>query len=115
MAITRRKFIDTLAVSTTGLALATTARSYARILGSNERVNFAVIGLNGRAYAHLAALKASRKEGRISHVCAVESTILQKVAGQAESHVGQTPVVAKLFRKVLEAEHVEPITLGPPD
>jgi predicted dehydrogenase len=115
MAITRRKFIDTLAVSTTGLALATTARSYARILGSNERVNFAVIGLNGRAYAHLAALKASRKEVRISHVCDVESNILQKFAGQAESHMGETPVAAKDFRKVLEAKDVDAITIATPD
>ena len=115
MAITRRKFIDTLAVSTTGLALATTARSYARILGSNERVNFAVIGLNGRAYAHLAALKASRKEVRISHVCDVESNILQKFAGKAESHMGEAPVAAKDFRKVLEAKDVDAITIATPD
>jgi len=115
MAITRRKFIDTLAVSTTGLALATTARSYARILGSNERVNFAVIGLNGRAYAHLAALKASRKEVRISHVCDVESNILQKFAGKAESHMGEAPVAEKDFRKVLEAKDVDAITIATPD
>jgi predicted dehydrogenase len=115
MAITRRKFIDTLAVSTTGLALATTARSYARILGSNERVNFAVIGLNGRAYAHLAALKASRKEVRISHVCDVESNILEKFAGKAESHMGEAPVAAKDFRKVLEAKDVDAITIATPD
>jgi predicted dehydrogenase len=115
MAITRRKFIDTLAVSTTSLALATTARSYARILGSNERVNFAVIGLNGRAYAHLAALKASRKEVRISHVCDVESNILQKFAGKAESHMGEAPVAEKDFRKVLEAKDVDAITIATPD
>jgi hypothetical protein len=29
------------------------ARSYGQIMGSNERLNFAVIGLNSRAYAHL--------------------------------------------------------------
>src|SRR5580698_1763268 len=115
MAITRRKFIDTLAVSTTSLALATTARSYARILGSNERVNFAVIGLNGRAYAHLAALKASRKEVRISHVCDVESNILQKFAGKTESHLGEAPVADKDFRKVLEAKDVDAITIATPD
>ena len=36
-----------------GLAVATTAKSYGRILGSNDRLNFAVIGLNSRGYAHL--------------------------------------------------------------
>src|ERR1700721_514318 len=115
MAITRRKFIDPLAVSPTGLALATTARHVARTLGSNERVNFAVIGRNGRAYAHLAALKASRKEVRISHVCDVESNILQKFAGKAESHMGEAPVGEKDFRKVLEAKDVDAITIATPD
>src|SRR5580698_6039608 len=114
MAITRRKFIDTLAVSTTGLALAPTARSYARILGSNERVNFAVIGLNGRGYAHLAALKASRREARISHICDVESNILQKFARAAESHMGEAPASEKDFRKILESKDVDAITIATP-
>ena len=56
--ITRREFLDALAVGAAGLAVGTTAKSYGQILGSNDRLNFAVIGLNGRAYAHLAALKA---------------------------------------------------------
>ena len=58
---TRREFLDTLATSAAGLAalaVSTAAKSYARILGANDRLNFAVIGLNGRAYAHLSALQS---------------------------------------------------------
>ncbi len=47
--VTRREFLDALAVGTAGLVVGTTAKSYGQILGANERVNFAVIGLNGRA------------------------------------------------------------------
>ena len=57
---TRREFLDALAVSAATLAVGTTARSYSRILGSNDRLNFAVIGLNGRGYAHLSSLKANK-------------------------------------------------------
>ena len=46
--ITRRRFIDGIAVGIAGAAVASTARSYAQILGANERVNFATMGLNGR-------------------------------------------------------------------
>jgi hypothetical protein len=53
---TRREFLDVLAVGAAGLAAGTTAKSYAQIVGSNARLNFAVIGLNGRAYAHLSSL-----------------------------------------------------------
>jgi hypothetical protein len=57
--MTRREFIDTLAVSAAGMAVSSSAKSYAQIAGANERVNFAVIGLNSRAYAHLSSLKAN--------------------------------------------------------
>ena len=63
--ITRREFIDTLAVGAASLAVGSTAKSYAQILGSNDRVNFAVIGLNSRAYAHLSALKANKDSVRM--------------------------------------------------
>ena len=44
--LTRREFIDTLAVGGVGLAISSSARSYGRIMGSNDRLNFAVIGLH---------------------------------------------------------------------
>jgi hypothetical protein len=58
--VTRREFLDALAVGAAGLAIGSTAKSYGQIMGSNERLNFAVIGLNGRAYAHLSSLKANQ-------------------------------------------------------
>ena len=59
--VTRREFLDTLAVGAAGLAISNTAKSYGQIMGANERLNFAVIGLNSRAYAHLSA---QRQQGR---------------------------------------------------
>jgi len=47
--VTRREFLDTLAVGAAGLAIRSTAKSYGQILGSNDRVNFAIIGLHGEA------------------------------------------------------------------
>src|SRR3982751_1264349 len=58
--VTRREFIDTLAAGAAGLAISSSAKSYGQIMGSNERLNFAVIGLNSRAYAHLSALHANK-------------------------------------------------------
>ena len=53
--ISRRTFIDGVAVGAAGAALYSTAKSYAQILGANDRLNFAIFGLNGRGYAHLSA------------------------------------------------------------
>ena len=63
--VTRREFLDALAVGAAGLAVGSTAKSYSQIVGSNDRLNFAVIGFNGRAYAHLSALKANRSAARM--------------------------------------------------
>src|SRR5580698_9818837 len=97
--ISRREFISTAATATTAAALAPTARSYARVLGANDRINFAVIGLNSRAYAHLSALKTNAKDSQITHVCDVESNILQKYADGTKKSLGYSPKTEKDFRK----------------
>jgi len=113
--ITRREFLDSLAVGAAGLAVGTAARSYERILGSNDRLNFAVIGLNGRAYAHLAALKANKSAARISHVCDVDNNILKKFAERTQHEMGEAPATDKDFRAILEGKDVDAITIATPD
>jgi ornithine cyclodeaminase/alanine dehydrogenase-like protein (mu-crystallin family) len=110
--ITRRTFIDSLAAGATGLALTSTARSYSRILGANDRLNFAVIGLNGRGYAHLSALKANKDTARLACVCDVESNILAKFAAAAQRELGEAPTTEKDFRKVLAMRDIDAITTG---
>src|SRR5579864_4281214 len=95
---TRREFLDDLALGATGLIVATTAKSYGRILGANDRLNFAVIGLNGRGYAHLASLKANKDAARISHLCDVDTNILKKFADVAQHEMGESPAAEKDFR-----------------
>ena len=113
--ITRRDFIDSLAVGAAGFAVASTAKSYAQILGSNDRVNFALIGLHGRGYAHLSALKANKAKARISHVCDVESNILAKFAATTQSEMGEAPKTEKDFRNVLAVKEVDAISIATPD
>jgi predicted dehydrogenase len=113
--VTRREFLDALAVGAAGLAVGTTAKSYSRILGSNDRLNFAVIGLNGRGYAHLAALKANRSTARISHVCDVDAEILQKFADRTQHEMGEASVREKDFRRILQLKDVDAITIATPD
>jgi len=113
--ITRRTFLDGLAASAAGAAISSTAKSYAQILGANDRVNFAILGLNGRGYAHLSALKANAKAARVTHVCDVESNILAKFVGEAEKGLGYTPKAEGDYRKVLASKDVDVITIALPD
>jgi predicted dehydrogenase len=113
--VTRREFLDTLAVGATGLAVSTSAKSYGRILGSNDRLNFAIIGLNGRGYAHLASLKANKAAACITHVCDVDATILKKFADQTKQEMGEAAVAEKDFRNILQLKEVDAIAIATPD
>jgi predicted dehydrogenase len=113
--MTRREFMDKAALGTAGLAIASTAKSYGQIMGSNNRLNFAVIGLNGRAYAHLSSLKANKANARISHVCDVESNILKKFADSTEREMGKAPKTEKDFRNILAMKEIDAITIATPD
>jgi predicted dehydrogenase len=113
--VTRRDFLDALAVGAAGMALGSTAKSYGQILGSNDRINFAVIGLNGRAYAHLSSLGANRTAARISHVCDVDTDILAKFAKSVQQETGTVPVSEKDFRRILDRKDVDAITIATPD
>jgi predicted dehydrogenase len=112
---TRREFLDRVATAAAGLAIGATAKSYAQIMGSNDRLNFAVIGLNGRGYAHLSSLKVNRNAARISHVCDVDSSILRKFADSVRQEVGEAPAADQDFRRILEQKNVDAITIATPD
>lgn len=113
--LTRREFLDTLATGTAGLAIASTAKSYGQIMGSNDRLNFAVIGLHSRAYAHLSALKANKAAARIAYVCDVDKSTMQKFASATEREMGEAPKTDQDFRNILREKEVDAITIATPD
>jgi predicted dehydrogenase len=113
--VTRREFLDTMAVGAAGLAVSSSAKSYGQILGSNDRLNFAVMGLNSRAYAHLSSLKANKDAARIAHVCDVERNTLAKFAQNVQQELGYAPGTNQDFRKILELKDVDAITIATPD
>jgi predicted dehydrogenase len=113
--VTRREFLDTLAAGAAGLAIGSTARSYGQIVGANDRLNFAVIGLNSRAYAHLSGLKANQDAAHLAQVCDVESNILERFAAASEKKLGYRPATERDFRRILERKDIDAITIATPD
>ena len=79
---TRRDFIKNMTVASAGLAIGLNAKSYSNIMGANDRVNFAIIGLHGRGYAHLASISAC-KNNAVTHICDVDSRELIKFSKEA--------------------------------
>src|SRR5579875_1309369 len=113
--ISRRGFVTSIGMGAAGLAVAPSAKSYSRIVGSNDRLNFAIIGLHSRAYAHLAALKANEKDADITHVCDVDSNTMNKFASAVQKKCGTMPATDKDFRNILMVKEVDAITIATPD
>jgi predicted dehydrogenase len=113
--ISRRTFVNGLAAGVAGSAIASTAKSYAQIVGANDRINFAINGLNGRGHAHLSALANNSKTARIAYICDVDTTIRDKFAGHAQQLLGYTPKVEQDFRNALASKEVDAISIATPD
>jgi predicted dehydrogenase len=112
--ISRRRFLGDATRGVAGVAVGATARSYSRILGSNERVQFAVIGTGSRAYGHLSGLKANSDSSAITYICDVDSNILAKYSSKVRE-LGYSPETASDFRRVLDSRNVDVISLATPD
>lgn len=113
----RRTFLRT-ATAAAGVAALSpkfSARSYAQIAGANDRLNFAVIGLNSRAYAHLSSLHANHDKARIAQVCDVDTVILDKYAGATQKMTGSMPEKQQDFRRVLASKDIDVVTIATPD
>jgi len=110
--ITRRTFLDGLALGVAGTAMASTAKSYGQIVGANERLNVAINGLNGRGHAHLSALLANSKIARVTYICDPDDHIRAKFATQAEAALGYAPKAERDFRHALASKDVDAITVA---
>jgi len=84
-------------------------------MGSNDRLNFAINGLNGRGHAHLSALKNNSKTARVAYICDPDTTIREKFAAEAQQVLGYAPKSESDFRNALASSEVDAITIATPD
>jgi len=114
---TRRDFIKDTALTGAGLSLGVaglTAKSYGRIMGSNDRVNFAVIGIRSRGATHIDSISVS-KNGVVSHICDVDTRYLEQQTARMKENKITPAKTEKDFRKILEAKDVDAITIATPE
>lgn len=91
-----------------------TARSYAAISGSNDRIRVAAVGVNARGGA-VANTFAGRSGCEISHICDVDSRAMLRCQGFVGEKQGIRPKAEKDFRKVLLDKDVDALMIATPD
>jgi predicted dehydrogenase len=114
----RRDFLKTSTFTTAGVALGAvsglSAKNYTRILGANDRLNVAVVGVRSRGAAHIASLSVCDNV-RISHLCDVDQRFLDEASNTVQERLGESPVKEKDIRKLLEMKEIDAISIATPD
>ncbi|RHW19292.1 gfo/Idh/MocA family oxidoreductase [Sphingomonas gilva] len=95
-------------------ALSAPAMSYARILGANDRLHVAVMGLNGRGSALMKAV-AGTPNNELSRLIDVDSTVLKKRAGEAVADGGRAPALDRDYRRALDRKDIDALVVTTPD
>ena len=112
----RRTFIKQVGATGVGLTLgglAFSAKSYANIIGANERINVAVMGTNGRG-AGMGRNFQRVDDVNVTWVCDVEEAALAKGV-EAVKAAGGNPKTEKDIRKVLAQKDVDALFCAAPD
>jgi predicted dehydrogenase len=115
----RRQFLRTAAkgaalLSVGGILPGFSASSYANILGANERINLAVMGVNSRGFA-LATNFAAQKNARIRIICDVDKRAAGKCQTAVQKVQGQLPLTEKDIRKTLASKDIDALVVAAPD
>lgn len=103
----RRTFL-----SATGATAATlTAAQYARVLGANERLNVAVIGVNGRGKAHLRA--AAQNSGtQVGAVVDIDQAVAEKAVAYTKQFQSEGLKEFRDLRDMLADESIDVVTVA---
>jgi predicted dehydrogenase len=114
---TRRNFIKKTTLGTASLATATLSSNFVlgrEILGANERINCAVVGVRSRGKAHAAAINLL-ENAKILYSCDVDDIILEEHNKWCQKNLGYVPKVEKDFRKLLEIKELDAIFIATPE
>ena len=114
--MTRRQFAIRLAGTTAGIAtfgsaLGMSAKSYSRIIGSNERLNIGVIGCGGMANEHMQALLKMKESdnAEIAAVCDIYSNRLDRAKELTQASAFSN------YKEILENRDIDYVLIATPE
>lgn len=110
----RKSTIGAAAVYAGGILPGFSARSYKNIVGANERVNVAMMGVHSRGLA-LSKNYAKLPGSEIIYICDVDSRAADKCISTVSDIQGNRPKAAPDFRKALEDKNLDALVVATPD
>jgi predicted dehydrogenase len=114
----RREFIKKTSIGAAGItigAMGFSAKSYARIVGSNDRLGIGIIGLGRRLGAFVGPIADKKNNVELLYLCDVMKSQREKAAVGFSKHIGNQPMLENDFFKVINDPKVDAIINATPD
>ncbi len=113
----RRKFIKRASLGTVGLSFglsSLSAKSYNNIIGANDRVRTAIMGVNNRGRS-LAKTFSEIEGNEIIYICDVDDRAIERTINAVDSIRKKKPKGIKDFRTILDDQSLDALVIAAPD
>ena len=116
----RREFIKKVSAGAAGVAVGGTAigmsaKSYSKIMGANEKLNLAIMGLGRRLGAYPEPIARKESNVELKYLCDVMEHQRTNAAERFAKALDYSPKLENDFRKILEDQEVDAIMNATPD
>lgn len=116
----RREFIKKAALGTAGVTIGGLApgfspKSYAKIMGANERLNLAIIGLGRRLGAYYDPIGRKDSNVELMYMCDVMKKQREAAVKKFSKYIDYTPKLENDVRKIIADKNVDALFIATPD
>lgn len=116
----RRDFIEKSAIGTAGIAIGGmgfSSKSYASIIGANDRINVAVIGLRGRGSAHVDewSLLKDKHNVRLVTLCDTDEQFFDERSKTVFDKTGVKPTTEWDMHKIFDNPDIHAVSFATPN
>lgn len=120
MSSNRRDFLKKMSAGAAGVAVGGTAmgmsaKSYGKIIGANDKLNVAIMGLGRRCGAFSAPIARKESNVELLYLCDVMEHQRQNAAKRFGKALGYQPKLENDFRKIIDDKQVDCIINATPD
>ncbi len=92
-----------------------TKKSYSKVIGANDRLNLAVVGLGRRVHAWPNAIAHEESNANLLYLCDVMKHRREETVELFEEALGYTPTLENDVRRVLDDNEVDAVIIATPD
>ncbi len=102
-------------VAVGGSAMGMSAKSYSRIIGANDRLNVAILGLGRRLGAFYEPIGQKQNNVELLYLCDVMKSQRENAAAKFSKHIDYKPKLENDLRKIMDDPKVDAIINATPD